>query len=67
MLKKFILLTIGTTSVKKGEHNKRSTKYEGGSRNTFPKGNQVVPSVNTFNVFFANSGNKIRLQKSLQI
>ena len=54
-------------SVKKGEHNKRSVKYESGSRNIFPKGNQVVPSVNTFNVFFANSGNKIRLQKSLQI
>ena len=39
-------------SVKKGEHNKGSAKYEGGSRNIFPKGNQVVPSVNTFNVFF---------------
>ena len=54
-------------SVKKGEHNKRSAKYEGGSRNIFPNGNQVVPSVNTFNVFFANSGNKIRIQKLLQI
>ena len=53
-------------SIKKGEHNKRSAKYNGGSRNIFPKGNQVVPSVNTFNVFFTNSGNKIRLQKFLQ-
>ena len=38
--------------VKKGEHYKRSAKYEGGYRNIFPKGNQVVQSVNTFNVFF---------------
>lgn len=56
---------VGMT-IKDAEHQRRSSLYSSGSRNIFPKANQILPTSSNFNAFFTNSKNKVRLQKFLK-
>ena len=50
-------------SIKDAEHQKRNLLFIGGAKNDYPYRNDPIPQLRTFNVFFVNSANKIRLQR----
>ena len=52
-------------SIKDAEHQKRNSMFLEGSRNIFPSSNLAVLLARTFNSFFGNAKNKIRLQDFL--
>ena len=49
-------------SLKDAEHQKRNLLFIGGAKNVYPSRNDPAPQLRTFNAFFVNSANKIRLQ-----
>ena len=48
-------------SIEDAEHQKRNLLFIGGAKNVYPYRNDPVPPLRTFNAFFVNSANKIRL------